>query len=85
MRYRCLLLSLSLVCFAFFPFFSQADETKGTDLRLAQQGLVPDQTNNPNPAVSNPSLEVKSGNNSPDQSSTASPAIKIQEGTNAED
>lgn len=85
MRYRCLLLSLSLVCFTFFPFFSQADEIMGTHSSLAQQGLVPDQTNNPNPAISNPSLEVKFGNNSPDQSSTAPSAVKIQEGTNAED
>lgn len=85
MRNRCLLLPLSLIFLTFLPFFSQADELKKTDSSLAHQGLIPDQTNNPNPAILNPSLKVKSGNNSPDQSSTAPPAVKIQEGTNAED
>jgi hypothetical protein len=87
MEYRFLLLTLGLVFFTLFPFFSQADEIKGTDSSLAQtpKGPGPYQTNNPNHAISNPSPEAKSGSNSPDQSSTAPPAVRIQEGTHAED
>ena len=86
-RFKCLLLTLGMVCFSFSPFFSWADEVKGPDPNPAQtlQGLIPDKKNNPNPPISNPSPEIKSGCASQDPNPLTPPAIKIQEGTNAED
>jgi hypothetical protein len=87
LTFRYFLLILGLGWCILFHYFSQADEIKGADASPAQtpKGLIPDQSNNPNPAISNPSLEARSGSNSPDQSPQAPPAVQIQEGTNAED
>ena len=87
MHNKCLLLTLVMVCFSLSPSFSWADEVKGPDPNPAQtvQGPIPNKINNPNPPISNPSPEVKSGGASQDPNSQAPAAIKIQEGTNAED
>jgi len=87
MRYKCILLPLVMVCFSLSPFFSWADEIKGPDPNPAQtlQGPIQDKKNNPNPPISTPSPEVKSNCTSPDPKPQAPSAIKIQEGTNAED
>jgi len=76
-----------MVCFTFSPSFSRADEVKGPDPSPAPtlQGPIPDKINIPNPPLSNPSPEVMFGGASQDPNSKAPAAIKIQEGTNAED
>jgi hypothetical protein len=87
MRYNCLLLILLMVCFALSPSFSWAEDVKGADPNPAQtvQGPSADKTDNPKPPISNPSPEVKPESASQDPKSQAPAAIKIQEGTNAED
>jgi len=86
-RYKFLLLVLGLVCFSLSPSCSQADEIKRPDQNLTQpvQGPIPDKINNPNPSIPNPSPELKSGGASQDPNPLPPTAIKIQEGTNAED
>jgi hypothetical protein len=87
MRNKCLLLVLVMVCFSLAPSFSWAEDVKGADPNPAQtvQGPIADKTDNPNPPVSNPSPEVKPGSTSQVPNLLAPPAVKIQEGTNAED
>ena len=87
MHNKFLLLTIGLVCFSFSPSFSWADDVKGPDPNPAQtvQGPIPNKIDCPNPPVSNLSPEVKSGSTSQDPKSQAPAAIKIQEGTKAED
>ncbi len=87
MHNKYLLLTISVVCLILSPFFSWADEVKGPDPNPAQivQGPIPDKKDNPNPPVSNPCPEVKSESTSQDPKLPALAAVKIQEGTNAED
>jgi hypothetical protein len=87
MHNKYLLLTIGLVCFSLSPFFSRADDVKGPDPNPAQnvQGPIPNEIDCPNPPVSNLSPEVKFGSTPQGPKSQAPAAIKIQEGTKAED
>jgi len=86
MYYKWLLLAISLVYLSLSPDVSWTNELKGPDPILAQtdQGPVQDMKNNPVPTGSNPGGKTETEGISSGPSGQAPPAIKIQEGTNAE-
>ena len=86
MGYKFILPALSIIWISLSPFPSWADDVKGGAPKIIQTIEVPieDKATNPKTHISNPSPEGAPKNKAPDPESQAAPAVKIQEGTDAE-